>query len=152
MISSSPPMLALGAAASTEAANEAPNDAARQSIKMTNFSIAAIMNSSKKVAEAAAAAAAAAAAVDTATRNPFLVERPIPFKLEPFSPLGMKVLQFAVNGDFFYTTIHPLCHMVLKMRLWEIHWWAYTVATYCPSRPSQLSAKTAKKQCDRVDE
>ena len=151
MISSSPPMLALGAAASTEAANEAPNDAARQSIKMTNFSIAAIMNSSKKVAEAAAAAAAAAA-VDTATRNPFLVERPIPFKLEPFSPLGMKVLQFAVNGDFFYTTIHPLCHMVLKMRLWEIHWWAYTVATYCPSRPSQLSAKTAKKQCDRVDE
>ena len=59
----------------------------RQSMKMTNFSIAAIMNNSKKGAEAAAAAAAA---VDTvvATRNHFL-ERPIPFKMEPFSPLGM---------------------------------------------------------------
>ena len=85
-------MLALGAAASTEAANEAPNDAARQSIKMTNFSIAAIMNSSKKVAEAAAAAAAAVDTVAAASRNPFL-ERPIPFEMEPFSPLGknMKV-------------------------------------------------------------
>ena len=89
MISSSPPMLA------SEAATSAGKDEAvdvRQSIKMTNFSIAAIMNSSKKVAEAAAAAAAAVDTVAAANRNPFL-ERPIPFKLEPFSPLGknMKV-------------------------------------------------------------
>ena len=83
MISSSPPMLA------SEAATSGKNEAdVRQSIKMTNFSIAAIMNSSKKVAEAAAAAAAAVDTVAAASRNPFL-ERPIPFKMEPFSPLGI---------------------------------------------------------------
>ena len=51
MISSSPPAML---AATSEASKEAEADV-RQSIKMTNFSIAAIMNSSKKVAEAAAA-------------------------------------------------------------------------------------------------
>ena len=30
-------------------------------------------------------------------------------------------------------------------------WWAATVATYCPSRPSQLLATTITKHCDRVD-
>ena len=88
MISSSPPMLASEAAA-TSAAKDAEADVRR----MTNFSIAAIMNSSKKVAEAAAAAAAAVDTVAAASRNPFL-ERPIPFKLEPFSPLGMKMSKF----------------------------------------------------------
>ena len=82
-------MLASEAAAAAATSKEEAD--VRQSIKMTNFSIAAIMNSSKKVAEAAAAAAAAVDSVaSAATRNPFL-ERPIPFKLEPFSPLGMKV-------------------------------------------------------------
>ena len=86
-------------AATSEASKEAEADV-RQSIKMTNFSIAAIMNSSKKVAEAAAAAAAAVDSVaSAATRNPFL-KRPIPFKLEPFSPLGKEAKQVKVNASF----------------------------------------------------
>ena len=31
-------------------------------------------------------------------------------------------------------------------------WWADTVATYCPSRPSQLLAPTVTKHCNRRDE
>ena len=97
-------MLASEAAATSAGKGEAAVHDVRQSIKMTNFSIAAIMNSSKKVAEAAAAAAAAVDTVAAASRNPFL-ERPIPFKLEPFSPLGRKVeeiVSVACLCDFFH--------------------------------------------------
>ena len=31
-------------------------------------------------------------------------------------------------------------------------WWAVTVATSCPSRPSQLLATTVTQHCDRLDE
>jgi hypothetical protein len=67
-----------------------------RSMKMTNFSIAAIMNSSSKVA---AAAAAVAAGAEAASRNPFL-ERPIPFKMEPFSPLGKKIYKICGQNKF----------------------------------------------------
>ena len=34
----------------------------------------------------------------------------------------------------------------------SLGWWATTVATYCPSRPSQLAQKNMTKHGERVDE
>ena len=52
---------------------------------------------------------------------------------------------------FYYSAIFPLYRKVGDFGNFP-GWWADTVAPYCPTRPSQLSAKTVTKHCDRGDE
>ena len=46
-----------------------------------------------------------------------------------------------------YSAFHGVCRKVLKIRFGEISpsGWADTVATYCPSKPSQLLANNRNK-------
>ena len=48
-----------------------------------------------------------------------------------------------------YNVVHPLaCDIFLN----PCGWWAYSVATFCPSRPPQLAHKNITKHGEQVDE
>ena len=73
--------------ASQGSASPPPSAAeAKSAMKMTNFSIAAIMNNKDQDSNAA--------------RRSSLLERPIPMKFDPFSPLG-KILKSQISSQTF---------------------------------------------------